>query len=533
MTITIDIATTIIGVSILFVITCLLLLSGSLKNIRIFTDSTAFHLKKWIFITFILLLNIAGCVMDYYLYDLHVVLYIILVFKSKDLIMSVMLPITILIRKMSFKKLSKELSFDDKVENIVAFIPTYNESPDQIVKTIDSIISNDIERHYVLSCIIADGTINDYTDIISNKMKEAKYNYQSWLGNFIDLTIIYGIRNDKHIMLLVKNENMGKKDSILLCNDIFNYSRSSMNDSMKEMRIKIRDDIENTFGITQFDYLFCTDGDTYVGPNAILSMVKSTVTRKANACCGVVNVDKSSNHIIWNNLQNFNYLYGQYVRRTFEDLFNQILCLPGCISMFKLDEESTNALDKFSNIPESSNVIDSCVQYIGTDRRYTSCLVYTNQNAKIIMDTNANAFTVPPSNFQSYISQRKRWCQNMFFNTILNIVGSNVSFISRLFGVIDVLRLSFIYFRMFNTIFFIYLLCSQYNHRDIMQYLPFIIILVYPSFCFFIYSLFNNYLRPQFFTLFFGFIINKIFILFSSSVIFSSMMFNIGNKSWK
>lgn len=533
MTLKLDIVTTIIGLSILFIIVFLLFLSGTVKNIKIFTNDTMFHIKKWSFISFIILLNTAGCIMVYYLYNLNVILYIILAFKSKDIIMSVILPFTIFIRKMRYKKLSNDISFDDKVENIVAFVPTYNEQPEQIVKTIDSIIKNDIERHYMLSCIIADGVLNDYRDIITNKIKTVTYNYKSWLDTSIDLVIIYGTRDDKDIMLLVKHENVGKRDSILLCNNIFNSSISNMNESMKDMRLRIRDDIKNIFGKSHFDYLFCTDGDTFVESNAILSMVKTIITRKAVACCGVVNVDKSSNKFIWNNLQNFNYLYGQYVRRTFEDMFNQVICLPGCISMFKLNEESTKAVDKFSKIPESCNIIDSCVQYVGTDRRFTSCLVYTNKTAKIVMDTNANAFTVPPYNFQNYISQRKRWCQNMFFNTILNIVGQNISFVTRLFGIIDILRLSLIYFRIFNTVFFIYLLCSQYNNRDIIQYLPFIIILVYPTFSFFIYTIFNKNLRPYFFTLLSGFIINKIFSTFSSSVIFTSMILNIGNKSWK
>jgi cellulose synthase/poly-beta-1,6-N-acetylglucosamine synthase-like glycosyltransferase len=166
--------------------------------------------------------------------------------------------------------------------------------------------------------------------------------------------------------------------------------------------------------------------------------------RNAIAVCGVVNVDKSSGNWFWNNLQNYQYLYGQYTRRTTEDLVNQVLCLPGCISMFLLCNRTIGAQQLYSEIPDTSDLTVSNVQYVGTDRRYTSSLIYSDSSSKIVMDTRCHAYTVPPQSIAAYISQRRRWCQNTYFNTMINIIAPNVNFMLRVFCLVDYLRLSLV-----------------------------------------------------------------------------------------
>lgn len=502
---------------------------------NMFTDEKIFFVKKWFYIMFILLLNAGMCCVAYYTSNLQILLYIILVLKSKDILMSIMFTFNCIYK--FIKKCIKSDNSEDEGENedvkiaiskTVAFVPTYKETINQVTRTIDSLIANKVG----LICIVSDG-INDYKDIITNISKEVsdKY-YKSWKGHIISTNIYYGTRNNANIMLIHKNENVGKKDSIILTNHLFNSNKLQYNDINSNFITFVTLDLSEIFNVSKFEYMIVSDSDTIVDKNACSSLINNIQKRNAIACCGIVNVDFSSGNYFWNKLQNFQYLYGQYLRRTNEDIFNQVLCLPGCISMFKLNKEILDAVDVFSNIPNNNEFVTSCVQYIGTDRRFTSSLIYTNSNAKIILDTNCHAYTLPPSNFSSYLSQRRRWCQNMYFNSLTNVSGPNVNFILRFFNFIDWIRLSLIYFRLFNTCYFVYLLITTYQSYKLIDIVPYIVILSYQPLCFLIYSLFNSHLRPQWVSFLITILFNKIFTLFSTIIIFTNMLWHIGNESW-
>lgn len=512
------------------------LLSGffNSKSKEYFTNNSTFFIKKWIYITMILCVNVAGCVFVYYTQNLQIILFVILALKSKDILMSLMFVVN-MIYKGIFNRNQSLLPRQESTENIdkiLAFVPVHKESFEQLCKTVDSLIENKTGSHYVLTCIVSDG-VNDYNTIFENVNDIQKRAYVSWDGSTVNTTVHYGVRNNKNLMLISKTQNKGKKDSIIMCNDIFNYSRENMHELTKIFRDVISSDIVNVFGVSDFDYIFTTDSDTTVSDNTFVCLIDAIETRNAVASCGVVNVDFSSNqNYLFDSLQNYQYLYGQFLRRTNEDVFGQVLCLPGCISMFKIQEKSSDALELYSTNPNNGHLVESSVQYIGTDRRYTSNLIYTNNEARIVLDTRCNAYTVPPSNFKSYVYQRKRWTQNTYFNTMINIIGPNVNIVSRLFNFIDYVRLSVIYFRLFNTIYFIYLLSSVQKTKELIQLTPYIVVLSWPIFCFLVYSLFNSHLRNQYFRLLVSLVINKVFILFSTIIIFSNMIFNLGKSSW-
>lgn len=525
-----EIAALSIGASVIFTTLILFLLAGSYKDRLMFTNKKEFFIKKWVYITGIVFLNAGFCCLVYYTQNLQVILYIILILKSKDILMSIIFPFNMLYK--SFYRKNEVELIEKQNNNIVAFVPAYKETIEQVTKTVDSIIENTIGSNNLLIFIVSDG-VSDYKDIIDDVLV-VKYEkcYKSWKGNIISNNIYFGTRKNTQIILINKSENVGKKDSIILANKLFNSNVSSDCIVNTEFKKEINDIIGINKFDYKFDYMFVTDADTVLDKNVLMYLIDSIQKRNAIASCGIVNVDFSNGNLYWNKLQNFQYLYGQYLRRTCEDIFNQVLCLPGCISMFKLDNLSSKALDNYSKIPKECDLVTSSVQYVGTDRRYTSSLVYTNETAKIVLDTRCHAYTVPPSHLESYVSQRRRWCQNMYFNSMINIIGPNINIVLRFFNLIDYVRLSLVYFRLFNTLYFIYLLISSYEQVRILEILPFIIISTYPVFCFMIYSLCNSHLRIQWFSLLFTLIFNKVFVFLSSILIFTNMLFNLGSESW-
>jgi len=522
-----------IGASIVFLTGVFVLWSGYYKNRTFFDSNTVFYLKKWTYIFLLVSLNLAGCVFVYYFKSLNVLVYVILALKSKDLVTSVIFVFNMLYRHLFTNLEIPQLTVTDEIKRIVALVPVYNETIEQLTKTVDSILNSNVTPNYTMPCIVVDGSQNNYLEMF-DEILVTKYDfyYKNWLGSDVSTNVYYGIRRDCHIMMIQKATRISKKDTIILANDIFNRPRSNITLLNKNFRQDINIDIKNIFGISGFDHLFSTDADTTIDRNTINCLVDSIKTKSAIAVCGVVNVDKSSGSWFWNNLQNYQYLYGQYTRRTTEDLFGQVLCLPGCISMFRLCNRTSYAQKEYSEIPEKSDLVVSSVQYVGTDRRYTSNLIYTSLNPKIKMDTRCHAYTVPPQSLKSYISQRRRWSQNTYFNTMINIIAPNVNFVLRVFCLIDYLRLSLVYFRLFNTLFFIYVLASEFHPMNLIDLVPYIVVLVYPTIVFFIYSIFNNHLRKEWLNMVFFYVVNKVFVMITNVVIFTVMLWNIGCDSW-
>jgi chitin synthase len=192
-----------------------------------------------------------------------------------------------------------------------------------------------------------------------------------------------------------------------------------------------------------------------------------------------------------------------------------------------------DALNLYSTVPNEDNFYETCVQFMGTDRRLTSSIIYSIPKVKILQDTKAHAYTVAPNSFAQFFSQRKRWMHNTYFNTCLNFVGPNVHFLLRFFDFVDVCRMTLVYFRLFNTMYFIYLLSAFHGPHYLINLVPYIVLLTFPFVVFHVYALFNSHLKNQFFNLFFWAIINKAFTIFSTIVLFTLMLFSIGNFNWK
>lgn len=511
----------------------LLVLFVEMNHFEHTTKEGLFYVKKWCLIAFILLVNAGGCVLVYYTQNLQVILYILIALKSKDILMSVMFVFNMIYRAITGKYSGlPSLEISDEIERVISFIPTFEETTEQVTKTLDSVLNSKRGPHYILPVLVSDGK-NNYDSLMDKVELVKQYTYQSWRATDVVLNVSYGTRNDKHVICITKQLNLGKKDSVILVHDLFNFNRGNFTSPNKQLRESVRQDISSIFGVNDFDYIFCTDADTVVDENAISCLLDTLKTSKAIASSGMVNVEKSNGSWFWNNIQNYQYMFGQYVRRTNEDLLNQVLCLPGCISMVKIDEKFSDVIKMYSLLPNEKNLFETSVQTMGTDRRFTSCLIYNNENIQVLQDTRAHAYTIPPQSFVQFLSQRKRWTHNTFFNSILNIVGNNINILSRFFTLVDVLRMSLVYFRLFNTFYFIYLLAAYYEPRNVVELVPYIVLLSYPVVAFLIYSLFNSHLRNQFFSLVISTLVNKVFTMFSTIITFTLMLLNIGNSNWK
>ncbi|KAF9635595.1 hypothetical protein BFW01_g6490 [Lasiodiplodia theobromae] len=79
--------------------------------------------------------------------------------------------------------------------------------------------------------------------------------------------------------------------------------------------------------------------------------------------------------------------------------------------------------------------------------------------------------TVAPQSLQHYLSQRRRWGSNAYFNNYFYWMGEKMIVITRIAASIEVIRLSFVYYRILNSILFVKGLTESFSFIKILPLL--------------------------------------------------------------
>ncbi len=493
----------------------------------------SFTTKKYFYLFFIIFLNLFMCYIVYFYAGFLVIKYTLLALKSKDIVTSIVQTFVILFRfiKINILRIKERQIIINKC-NVVSIIPVYSETKDQIDDTINSIIyknsSNNLDN---LLCVICDGLDVNIEDSLTEIIDEGKEYYKSWKYENNELSITYGKIKTTPCMIMKKKKNQGKRDTLIVGHDIFNYPRTNIDKKNIKMRENVRNKVKQLYDLDQFSYMFCTDADSIIGEKSFEYLIETIEFRKAIACCGLVVIDFSEGPwAFWMIFQNFQYLYGQYIRRGTENLIGKVTCLPGCITMFKIHPVASKAIAMYSELPDENELIKITVQLLGTDRRLTCSFMFQERDIVIVYDIRAKCYTIPPNQLYSYISQRRRWGSNSYFNTFCMLIGpKTVHPITKIFAFLDYMRLSLVYFRIFNTVLFIY---SMIQNAVFIELIPFLCIVLYPTIFFFAFALSDEFLRKTYHKLLLGYFYNKIMSPFISLMAVTNLYWNIGSTTW-
>lgn len=487
--------------------------------------------KKYAYLTCIAIANAGLAALVFNFAGTRTISIMLVGLKCKDVVTSVAQTIYFVSMFIKRKILRiREPVIEIKNKNIISLIPVYSETKEQIDGTVFSVLDNDLGENTNLIVIFCDGLEVDIQETLTEVIETTVEDYVSWKMVENKLTITYGKIRDTPCLVVKKTKNQGKRDTLIVGHDIFNFPRTNIHEKCITLRNNVRKKISELYGIDEFDFMFCTDADSILTPNSFLSLIETMERNNSVACCGLVVVDCSEGPWdMWMVYQNFQYLYGQYVRRGTENMLNKVTCLPGCVTMFRIHEYGSKAIAMYSDLPDKDDMLKTTVQLLGTDRRLTSSFLYQDKKVAINYDVRAKCWTIPPNSLYTYISQRRRWGSNSYFNTYCNIWGPNIHPITRIFAVLDYFRLSLVYFRMFNTILFIYQMTTGVG---ILQLIPFLLIVTYPTMFFFAFSLTDPYLRKMIHKLFIGYLYNKALAPFVSMMVLTNMFWNIGSTVW-
>ena len=135
--------------------------------------------------------------------------------------------------------------------------------------------------------------------------------------------------------------------------------------------------------------------------------------------------------------------------------------------------------------------------------------------------------TVAPQSLKHYLSQRRRWGSNAYFNNFFYCGGINQIIPIRIAACIAIARETFAYYRVLNTIFFIKALVSHFVFWDI---LPLLVVGQLPLVCYMLFMIMEPELRKRAHKILIGFLINKVVSPFLLIAVFTSVALNLGSQ---
>jgi len=488
--------------------------------------------QRVVYIFFVIAINV-GLAMAAVFGNTHgMLLAFVVFFKAKDII-CVLIDFFGLIIRAIYRSI-KGPPEETAPQWILSLIPTYNESEEQILKCIDSLRDNDIGKHKQIMCVVMDGKPKELRSEMERVVLEYDRPYHNLKSKSGSLRVTAGWIHSCPVILIEKAKNCGKKDSLVLAHDIFNFPRENMPLYSKLLRediwTKVLPLLTEGQGFTGFNAVFCTDADSKLHKGC-LRLLADALARDGNAIAAAgtvfVELEKGYEWSFWNLYQQFQYTFGQYIRRRAEGFVGRVTCLPGCVTMIAVRKEMAGAIQKYANPVSSDFVLPHQVQNLGTDRRLTYTMLSQGTHLHTLFVPEAVSETVAPQSLLHYLSQRRRWGSNAHFNNYYLLAGSNMNPIIRLAALIDAARQTFIFYRIMNTVFFIKALVDSFVIWDI---LPLLVVGQLPLIWYLVNMFIEAELRKRFFKLFLGFFINKIISPFLAIIIFTEVCFNLGNN---
>ena len=237
------------------------------------------------------------------------VLVLILFLKAKDILST--LAAIMWIAATSFRRASRK-SAEVPPKWILACVTAYAETEVQIMRTINSILEHHPTPHKMVLCIILDGKPVNVRSYFTRASKTYRSSYQTWKFADGELNIYTGFMGQVPVVLFDKVRNAGKKDSLILCHDIFDVMRDNAPLPTQSLRRKVWAEILPSLldqkEPSKFDYIFCTDADSLIHKGTVLRLVAAlSENPKAIGACGLVlaEMEKGNEWSIWYLFQQF------------------------------------------------------------------------------------------------------------------------------------------------------------------------------------------------------------------------------------
>lgn len=470
----------------------------------------SFKHQKYIFVFILLLLNILLC---YCLAKFHKFWYLYLIILSPSSILTLTMILTIFISGFFYLCKKEKKQIIDK--NIAYLIPCYNESFEELDETVNSFINqNNIENNNKILIVCCDGMStgkgNDrptnqilQDQIFKDYIIETVYYknaYKTWTNEYNNVYLSYGIIKNLPFILIIKEFNIGKRDSVTLArrnlylynnlndNELFNKPYNELTDFNKKLY-----SIFKNYNIDAIDAIIGTDGDTVLHDNCAYHLITDLYNYKDDTLVGVAGFIKISPYMnkwsLWTICQHTSYIYGQLLVRLHQSrITRKVNCLPGCVQIFRVCKETCGyeILNVFNKLPGKNEAMYKHMRaHMGEDRMHVCSMMHMYPYIKTKQSINAFAYTRVPDTWEVFLSQRRRWSLGANSNKLILLTNKNINLYEKISTIISIIAWYFTIFYTFAIIHII-LVLIKFNYNDIspLMYLTIIslgIIIIVPK----------------------------------------------------
>jgi len=407
--------------------------------------------------------------------------------------LSVFLILAVRIKNLFIKPKKAEKSEYSK-KSIAFLVPCYNESEKELTNTIDSLkAQTEIENNKKMLFVVCDGHIkgpdsdtttnNILKTMFKDQIKESKYfenAYSTWSDEKNGLELLYGYTNDIPFILFIKDNNVGKRDSLVLVRSlVYNFSKGLSNSSLSSEFETFFSRCVLESGIENFDYIVGTDADTVFDKECTSKLLEEIDwDPNTHGVVGFVHVSpQMPKWSLWTIYQFSEYIIAECLRRVQQSIVtNKVSCLSGCVQILRVSEETCGEkiLKEFNKCPEKDdNVWRHILSFASEDRNHVCIMLHMYPHVKTRQSLWAKAYTTIPTSISVFKSQRRRWSLGATSNDILLTYKSGINLYERIGAMFNVLTYAMSLFIFVATILFYYTIFT--NPSIIMLYLSTVI----------------------------------------------------------
>ncbi|KAG4278493.1 hypothetical protein FPRO04_06548 [Fusarium proliferatum] len=349
------------------------------------------------------------------------------------------------------------------LEDLIMIMPCYNETLEECTKSLDSLVDQvGIDNHKRGIMVICDGRVRGpgmekttaqylNEDIFVEQIHREKITraYRAWDGQAMDVEISWGYYKGIPFYCIVKEQNQGKRDSLIVIRSFlykFNIRNTNpMTIFSSQFLLSMTDWLTQEVKVNQVDHLIGMDADTIFDKVCISELLKESKYPNTVGVCGYVAVDfKDGNWNLWSIYQNAEYTIAQGLRRLHQSIATKkVSCLPGCCQLLKICDMTCGdkvLVELFGYYPRPLDGMITRIRATASEDRNHICqLLTTFPEAQTRQALRARAYTDVPHSWSVFLSQRRRWTLGATSNDLLLTTARHCQWWERILAFSNVL----------------------------------------------------------------------------------------------